>query len=86
MSNSKPRTLLPILSGLAFLGMWYAIHFAMDEERRFLVPAPHHVSAAFGAHAAALFNAASNTVVGAFIGLASAVARKEKSLSLTVRP
>jgi NitT/TauT family transport system permease protein len=58
---------------VAVIGLW---HFGRDwlpEEKRFLVPAPGEVAAAFATESAVLAQAALTTAAGAAIGLGTAV-------------
>lgn len=73
MSRRALTILLPALAGILVLGLWYAVHYGMSDERRFLLPRPDQVLAAFIDNRGALFNAALNTVKGATIGFVSAV-------------
>jgi len=73
MSRRTLTYLLPVLMGLVFIGLWYAIRFSMAEERRFLLPSPDQVLAAFNENSVALAKGALNTVKGALIGLSCAV-------------
>lgn len=64
---------LPVLAGLGLIAAWYGARLVMEEDQRFLLPAPHEVIRAFGEKAGTLAHAAANTATGAFLGFASAV-------------
>jgi NitT/TauT family transport system permease protein len=82
MSASKPasrlsrlvRNVLPLLTGVVMILIWYAICLGMSQEQRFLLPAPHEVTRAFVDKGPSLWNAALNTGEGALLGFCSAVA------------
>ncbi len=82
MSAAKPgprlpkavTNMMPILTGIVMIAVWYAICLAMSPEQRFLLPAPHQVARAFVEKGPALWNAALNTGLGALLGFGSAVA------------
>lgn len=73
MSKRALSFLLPVVTGLVFIGLWYAVRYSMSEERRFLLPGPEQVIGAFVENGGALTKAALNTVKGALIGLSSAI-------------
>jgi len=66
--------LLPLATGVGMILAWYAIHFGMGSEQRFLLPAPREVARAFVDEGPALWGAAINTGGGALLGFAAAVA------------
>jgi len=66
--------LLPLATGVGMILAWYAIHFGMSSEQRFLLPAPHEVARAFVDEGPALWGAALNTGGGALLGFGAAVA------------
>jgi NitT/TauT family transport system permease protein len=76
-SRSKTMTWLPpIVVFLALIGVWYAITFlVLDEKRRFLMPPPHEVVAAFfdPATFSEIIVALGRTTAVALIGLAIAM-------------
>ena len=74
MPKKIAPVLLPVLTGGLFVALWYAFHFTMSEERRFLLPTFGDVLLAFRDNHAALLGAALNTLKGAVIGLCAAVA------------
>jgi NitT/TauT family transport system permease protein len=74
MNKQVLRWLMPVMTGVGMIGLWYAVHMSLGEERRFLVPAPTEVFRAFHDKGPALWGAALSTAEGAFFGFASAVA------------
>jgi NitT/TauT family transport system permease protein len=72
--NRWLRRLLPLATGVGMIALWFAVHFGLSEERRFLLPAPNEVARAFIDKGPALWGAALNTAGGALLGFASAVA------------
>ncbi|GLK18092.1 ABC transporter permease [Herbiconiux flava] len=76
-SRSKAMTWVPpIVVFLALLGIWYAITFlVLDEKRRFLMPPPHEVVAAFfdPATFGEILVALGRTTAVALVGLAIAM-------------
>ncbi|ACB76839.1 ABC transporter permease [Opitutus terrae] len=72
-----PRRLLPLLltvaTGVAFVALWYGVHFWLSEDSRFLLPAPDAVLRAFGEYRTDLVRATLNTVYGALLGFALAI-------------
>jgi NitT/TauT family transport system permease protein len=73
MSPPLRKIVLPALTGSLVIALWYALHFYLSEERRFLLPSPGHVVAAFIDNGPALARAAWNTSQGALIGFGLAV-------------
>ena len=73
MRNPWPKILLPALTGALVIALWYAIHFAIAEDRRFMLPTPGAVVRAFQDNASYLGAAALNTSMGALLGFALAV-------------
>jgi NitT/TauT family transport system permease protein len=65
--------LLPLLSGIFFLLVWYGLRVWLGPERQFMLPAPHAVLQAFGDFREPLAQAAWNTTQGALLGFGSAV-------------
>jgi len=68
------RRLLPLATGVGVIALWYAVHFGLGEERRFLLPSPTDVVRAFGEKGPTLWSAALSTATGALAGFAAAVA------------
>jgi NitT/TauT family transport system permease protein len=66
--------LLPLITGGLIIAAWYAVHHGLSEDRRFFLPTPGQVLAAFPAHADVLTRAAINTTKGALLGFGLAVA------------
>lgn len=73
MRRSPLRIILPLLTGALVIGVWYAVHFLIDEERRFMLPTPGAVGRAFVDNGAYLAQAALNTSLGALLGFGLAV-------------
>ncbi|HEY4989551.1 MAG TPA: ABC transporter permease [Opitutaceae bacterium] len=65
---------LPIVTGVGMILIWYALCLGMSAEQRFLLPAPHQVARAFVDKGPSLWAAALNTGKGALAGFGSAVA------------
>lgn len=75
MSSKALKIILPALTGALVIGLWHVVHFyVISEERRFLLPAPSAVLAAFRDQAPYLWRAATNTSQGALLGFGLAVA------------
>ncbi len=74
MSRKNFNFLLPVLAGALVLGAWQAVCLLLDDDHRFLLPAPVAVLRALHAEWPALSIAARNTAVGAVLGLALSVA------------
>ena len=72
-----PRRLLniflPAATGALVLAAWYAVHFALSDDLRFLLPTPAAVVEAFRTHADSLARAALNTTQGALLGFGLAI-------------
>jgi NitT/TauT family transport system permease protein len=68
------RNMMPALTGVGMILLWYAVCLGMGPEQRFLLPAPHEVARAFIEKGPALWGAAVNTGLGALLGFGSAVA------------
>lgn len=68
-----PRTLPPALAGIGFIGLWYGIRAIIAPERKFMLPPPHEVFAAFGTNGEELLVASGNTALGAILGFLLAV-------------
>jgi NitT/TauT family transport system permease protein len=64
---------LPLVSGALLIGAWYAVYFSLSADRKFLLPPPNAVLAAFRDNGAELSRAALNTGIGALIGFGLAV-------------
>ena len=64
---------LPLLTGLIGLVLWYGVRGLLSSDRQFLLPSPHAVAAAFVEHGPTLGRAALNTTQGALLGFGSAV-------------
>ena len=70
---SSWRRLLPVLTGLVFVGIWYAVHFSLSTEERYLLPRPDAILQAFSDEGAVLGSATLNTALGALCGFAAAI-------------
>lgn len=70
---SSWRRLLPVLTGLAFIAIWYAVHFSLSTEERYLLPRPDAILQAFSDEGAVLGSATLNTALGALCGFAAAI-------------
>lgn len=72
-----PRRLLhiflPAATGALVLAAWYAVHFALSDDLRFLLPTPAAILEALRTNADSLARAALNTTQGALLGFALAV-------------
>lgn len=66
--------LLPLFTGILFLGLWYGVRGVLGPERQFLLPAPHEVLAAFREYREPLARGAWNTTQGALWGFFGAIA------------
>lgn len=64
----------PLLTGVVFIAAWYLAREIISAERKFMLPPPHAVWAAFGEHHKALLSASFNTVIGALVGFFAATA------------
>lgn len=73
MRSPFARILLPALTGALVLGVWYAVHFYLDPEMRFLLPTPAAVVQALIDNRDAMFRAAINTSEGALAGFGLAI-------------
>ena len=73
MSRRVLNILLPALTGALVLAIWHAIHLALSEDLRFLLPTPGAILRAFDTQGDALARAALNTTKGALLGFSSAV-------------
>lgn len=67
------RKALPVLTGALFLGAWYAAHYLVSADERYLVPRPDMIMRAFSEEGAVLWSATLNTALGALLGFGSAV-------------
>lgn len=73
MTSRVAKILFPALTGALLIAVWYAIHFFVTEERRFLVPTPHAIFAALVDQGPYLARAAWNTSLGALLGFGLAL-------------
>jgi NitT/TauT family transport system permease protein len=74
MPRKSLQVLLPAVTGALVIAAWYGVHFALTEERRFLLPTPDAIFRATVENGGALAQAALNTSAGALLGLGLAVA------------
>jgi NitT/TauT family transport system permease protein len=81
------KFLLPVLTGVLVIALWYGVHHLIDPERRFMLPTPDAVLRAFHDNAAHLGQAAINTFLGALLGFILAVVVSVLlSLTLSLSP
>lgn len=73
MPRPPIKLLLPAVAGAVVLGLWYGVHFYLEEEMRFLLPTPGAVLRAFWEHHEALGRATVNTTQGALLGFGLAI-------------
>ena len=74
MRRPTRHLLLPIATGLLFLGTWQGVHLSLSDDLRFLLPSPGAVVDAWGEQGALLLRATANTAQGALLGFSLAVA------------
>ena len=73
MNSARLKSLWPpLLAGVAFIGIWYLAREIISPERKFMLPPPHAVWAAFGEHYQELLTASINTSIGALLGFLAA--------------
>ena len=65
--------LLPALSSVLLIGLWYIGRFLLGPDRLFLLPAPHEVATALVTKGPALLSSAGTTAMGALMGFSLAV-------------
>ena len=68
------RLAFPVIAGIMLLALWYAVHWGMTAEHRFLLPTPGDVLQAFRDERPTLIAASVQTALGAFLGFLFAVA------------
>ncbi len=75
MRSTSPalKILVPAVTGALLLAAWYGLHFFISEDRRFLLPTPGAILAAYHANSDYLLRAAYNTSKGALLGFSLAV-------------
>jgi NitT/TauT family transport system permease protein len=73
MSRRFKRLLLPVLTGVFFVAIWYGVHATLSDDYRFLLPTPGAIIAAFRENAETLSRATINTAEGALLGFVVAV-------------
>lgn len=73
MSSRAAKILLPAVTGALLIALWYAIHFLISEDRRFLIPTPRAILTALVDQWPYLARAAFNTSLGALVGFTLAV-------------
>jgi NitT/TauT family transport system permease protein len=73
MNRKFLTILLPVATGMLVIAAWYARHFALSDEMKFLLPPPHKVLAALVDNWGTLGRAAVNTTKGALLGFGLAV-------------
>lgn len=67
------RLTLPALTGALFVAAWYAVHFSLSAEERYLLPRPDAILGAFRSEGEILGAATLNTALGALSGFLSAI-------------
>lgn len=73
MPRTVLKIVLPAAAGALVLGIWYAVHFYLSEDMRFLLPTPGAVLQALHDNFPALARAAWNTTQGALLGFTLAL-------------
>ena len=83
-NTSSPRTrlrvppfvtkLLPFVTGIGMIAVWYGICMSLSADQKFLLPTPNEVARAFVEKGPALWTAAMMTGGGALLGFGLAVA------------
>lgn len=73
MNRTLQRIVLPALTGALMLAAWYAIHAALSEDMRFLLPTPGAIISALSEEAGPLGRATLNTAEGALLGFALSI-------------
>ncbi len=73
MSKKALTFILPVIMGLVFIGIWYAVRAGLGAERAFLLPTPDEIIRAFGEHGDQLWAGTINTTKGAVIGFGFSV-------------
>lgn len=73
MSSKTLAYVLPVLTGVLFVGIWYLIRFLLGEDGQFLLPTPHEIIGAFREYGDQLWSATLNTTKGAVVGFGMAV-------------
>jgi NitT/TauT family transport system permease protein len=73
MARPLLRILLPAAAGALVILLWYAIHFYLADDMRFLLPTPRAIIEAFFEHREVMVRAAWNTSKGALIGFGLAI-------------
>jgi NitT/TauT family transport system permease protein len=73
MSSRTLKFILPLVTGLLFIAVWYGVHGVLSEDVRFLLPTPGAVLEAMRENAASLGRATLNTTIGALLGFAAAI-------------
>jgi NitT/TauT family transport system permease protein len=73
LSRRALAILLPIITGVGFVALWYAVHAALSDDYRFLLPTPGAILDALRTNAAALTRATLNTAEGALLGFLLAI-------------
>ena len=73
MPRPAAKILLPVLTGVLFLSLWYGVRAVMPPDLRFLLPAPEAIGRALLANGPELARATLNTTEGATLGFLLAV-------------
>lgn len=73
MRNRTLIFVLPILSGVLFVAIWYAVRAGLSEQKQFLLPPPGAVVSAFWEQRASFFESIGTTALSALAGFGSAI-------------
>jgi len=73
VSRSILKIILPAVAGALVIALWYAIHFSLAHDMRFLLPTPGAIVDAFFEHREPMLTAAWNTSKGALAGFGLAI-------------
>ena len=73
MRTRWPRFILPLITGAVVIAGWYALHYSLSEDMRFLLPTPDAIAKAAHDNLDSLRRAAWNTSKGALLGFSLAV-------------
>lgn len=73
MPRSLLRLLLPALTGVLVIALWFGAHFALSDELEFMLPTPAEILRALLDNRASLANAALNTTQGTLLGFSLAI-------------
>ncbi|HEX9782168.1 MAG TPA: ABC transporter permease subunit [Opitutaceae bacterium] len=74
MKHPLLEKLLPALTAMVVIALWYLVGFGLSEDQKFLLPAPHEIVRALIEKGPELWQATVNTAVGALAGFGLAIA------------